>query len=278
MGQPLVTPTPPPDPLPTLRPRRLTIPRQPDPDFEAALPREIEAQQQSPLFATLPLEVRRLIYHHIVGGQTIHMMPTGARVGHVKCLREGKQKWSNGPCENCWSIIQKGPPFDLRSHHGGMLPLLKTCRMVYSEAIDIMYSDNDFQFIDMEHLIHWSTTFLPKRHDAIRSIQLWMFFLSPHPLYSAESIADPMPPQDEATWESLCETVGSMQGLQELRVELLPRDWCASMRPEYEEKLLEPLWHVKSSKVWQFVVHWPSTGIILDGAPFQMITEEGPLE
>ena len=284
MGQDLVKPTPAPDPLPTFRSRRLTIRAIPDSGMEDINLLDTKSQTQSPLFSTLPLELRLSLYHHVIGGEAIHIVPNGPRISHAKCSPLAERSWPGGPCKEGWNIssTKTGKTKDVdhrstRHNENNVIPLLQTCRAIYTEAIDIPYSTNEFHFVDTEHLIHFSTTILPQRLDAIRSVRVWTMFAF-HPLYSTKDPQEALPPpQDEATWERFCGVLASLTGLRELRVELMTsKFWNHAMRVDCEERMLKPLWDVRSSAMWELVVYWPVTAAIAEGAPFRVVQRQEP--
>ena len=106
-------------PLPAVRKRALTPPLSPLPARRAGIvpfrksrrTREQERdrnQQQSPLFAQLPREVRILIYREVLAPQDhpgLHVACADARLLSRRCWDEGSPK--PGWWHRCWSNYQK---------------------------------------------------------------------------------------------------------------------------------------------------------------------------
>ena len=84
---------------------------------------------------------------------------------------------------------------------GGILPFLVTCRRLYAEAIDVLYSHNNFSMLHLESVLYLSYTTLPQRFNAIRSLHLsWSFYI-PYSLYMPAAGDSNAAPYDEITWE-----------------------------------------------------------------------------
>src|ERR1035438_3725976 len=84
----------------------------------------------------------------------------------------------------------------------------------YTDAIEVLYGSNVFDFDSMESLISFSVAVIPKRFDAIQYLQLDFRFSTS--AYFSESTAYNDPPRWERTWR----VVGSMKSLQKLWVRM----------------------------------------------------------
>ena len=93
-----------PQPLPTKRQRRLTMPL---PSSKSIFPktRQRNASQTGSLFFTkLPLEIRRLIYQEFLDGETLHIHvsePTKT-MSHTNCTRDKSSSSPEQGSELCW--------------------------------------------------------------------------------------------------------------------------------------------------------------------------------
>lgn len=54
-------------------------------DVNKELDGKTHAQHQSPFFAQLPIEIRKIVYEYVVGQETIHLLFAKKRFGHFIC-------------------------------------------------------------------------------------------------------------------------------------------------------------------------------------------------
>lgn len=119
-----------PPPLP-LRDRALSLPL-PAPKFNVPTTvQKTHSQIQAILFRQMPIEVRRLIYEEVLGGEVLHILRKRRKLGHYVCRVEPHL------CLNraCLALTDSdGVWAGWRNHSeptdGGLLPLLRTCRKV----------------------------------------------------------------------------------------------------------------------------------------------------
>lgn len=160
----------------------------------------------------------------------------------------------------CWGCPD-GPPFGSwlgfylvpRRNHparpANLLPLLQTCRMIYTEAVAVLYETNIFDFNHLDSLLYFRQSVLPRRLNQVRRVNLSWNIKEP------ASSADP--PNDLTTWHSVCDGLASFQGLQELRVHLSSEYYLppGQHKKAYWQPLLDPLRPIKSPA--RSVVHLP---------------------
>ncbi|KAF2456611.1 hypothetical protein BDY21DRAFT_347694 [Lineolata rhizophorae] len=191
------------------------------------------SQAQSPLFSRLPKEVRLLIYEHALGSRDVwtHVMckPKGLR--HARCFDdEMRIGWQHACWGHCWPDGSfRGPSSRAPGKADrSLVALLQTSRLVYSEAIDILYTSNRFHIRQNRVLVYLSQSILPSRFHAIRHLHLTTVFallheqlsqLLRHQVFVDDWWGD-WPPDDPCTWTRFCALVGSMRGLRVLRIEL----------------------------------------------------------
>ncbi|KAH7132611.1 hypothetical protein B0J11DRAFT_566089 [Dendryphion nanum] len=144
--------------LPRPRKRALTLPlRNPD-----AVQRTLD-QSQSVLMSKFPLEIRWKLYGYTLGDETIQLEIYNATLRGRMC--------SHIPCQHnadCIGEQRKRRP---------AVALLRTCRIVYTEAIEFLYSSNTFAISpnlgEGFALPLLSRLLLPQRLRQIRVLHLW---------------------------------------------------------------------------------------------------------
>lgn len=107
-------------------------------------------QSQSAFLTKLPYDVRLMIYEMVIGGNVLHLEAQNqkARILHNICKHpdEINNVGMHQHCSNLSTVSPSAAPREDYPHATGLLPLLVTCRRVYSEAIDTLYNANTFQF------------------------------------------------------------------------------------------------------------------------------------
>lgn len=150
-----------PKPLPE-RPKRLR---------DLSLPRNSRPQSQGgDLFVKLPYEIRRMIYIYVLGDEMLHLEHPWdkPRIVHYSCQRKlngGHRSY------NLYGPTQK------EAGHGRM-SLVKTCRAMYNESIDILYTTNTFALqtcSNLETFLWFSKSIRPGRLASITNIYINMF-------------------------------------------------------------------------------------------------------
>lgn len=201
--------------LPRVRPRALTTPLLANPEepsllsrvnpFKRISPRQKTFDQsQSPL-ACLPREIRDLIWTEVLGDRLLQVKRTSTK---LLCPFDCTKDVENGSviCEhNNWRLVN-GPRCCL-------LPLLKTCRMIYSEAIPILYGRNVFHFDHVDMFLYFRQSVLPQRLNQIRILYLsWETW---------HSFGNDERSHVLASWRKACDALASFVELQELYVFLI---------------------------------------------------------
>ncbi len=225
---------------------------------------------QSLLF-TLPLELRRQVYHYALGGRIVHITRLASHIGHIKCFEPNVPEYSS---HRCWGIMEyndiySGPHEETEMDRQRFLPLLTTCQKIYSEALDIVYSDNIFNTRHLEATISLSLTIPPQRLRSICTLNMSWPLASPYPFYTEANIAHNYPPHDEKTWERAWAVLARMTGLKKLDV-CLKAYWAVPLTVEAERRMLKPAWNVESPRTWNLCVSWPDTGLDINDAPFRI--------
>ncbi|KAF2835651.1 hypothetical protein M501DRAFT_997793 [Patellaria atrata CBS 101060] len=273
-----------PVPLPGVRPRRLSLPLC-EPPVEAqpnekrpihvlpirrknvrqpAIVQTTLDQLQSPLFNTLPAEIRVLIYQYAIGNQTLHITHLNKRLGHIVCMNTSSQKQFGVRRHFCWGYETEskefingdpelfsntmGEGFTTPSSTGSLLSLLKSCRRVYSEAISILYTRNIFAVKHIRTVIDLNHTILTSRLHQIRTLDLRWTTQAP---WHAENIDNRTTVYDKRTWEHVWSIIARMDGLRNLKVEI---GGPGLLEPAHVLAVLRPLYHVKQTNVFMVTI------------------------
>ncbi|GAB7364060.1 hypothetical protein MBLNU230_g4614t1 [Neophaeotheca triangularis] len=152
------------------------------------------SQPHCAFLTKLPLEIRLIIYEMVLGGMAFHLQGTEsrARILHNVCRVPGRinEPQVHGDCHIATTQRPSSAPRDDYETATGLLPLLVTCRVIYSEAIETLYGSNAFEFTQ-----NWAAfrflkiTIPPQRLHCIRHFRLY-FRLPHHPVRNGNSKRD----------------------------------------------------------------------------------------
>ena len=131
----------------------------------------------------------------------------------------------------------------------GMLPLLQTCRLVYAEAILLLYKTPMFIMKDLRVLLDWRARVLAKSFAAVRALELRISMSTVTSTYG-----DGPARNDE--WQRFWRACGGMEGLRLLRVILRSRSWMKEYSWEDEVEMLEPLEQVRQVPDFEVLIEW----------------------
>ncbi|KAF2250713.1 hypothetical protein BU26DRAFT_562678 [Trematosphaeria pertusa] len=266
--------------------RNLTIPL-PTPSEKTAIYPQRErgrtVEQTHSRLMQLPLELRQMIYRAVLGDSTMHMILKRNKLGHLRCKAPSALECPLGyngrtlSRECCWGTVDSANIWSPMSGNvdeptdGNIIPFLQTCRQIYSESIDFLYSTNCFSFSDLDCLRYFSCTTLPARFALIQTLDIewcmsWPIY---DPIAQALLLSNPAlyPPHDEATWEETWRIIADMPNLKFIRASLLYFDGFRD--PGCEERMLAPLRKATTPKRFEVHVSW--AGDEIEGAPFQLI-------
>lgn len=256
-----------------VRKRALTIPLEAETSLTTT--QKTLDQSQSHLLS-LPLELREMIYKYVLGDTVLHIVHKERKLGHLRCKAVGAKECplpyrDGGPIrESCWGNVDSGNIMTGQvTTDGDIIPFLRTCRQIYSEAICLLYSTNLFSFADPNCIRHLSATILPSRLNSIKSISIdWYFYWHIYDDFTQQMFSERFlyPPHDEATWEDMWRIIASMKGLKSLKIEL---SYFDSLNGEREAMMLAPLGKVMGLD--NFEVHLPYAGPEYPDASFRLI-------
>lgn len=162
-------------PLPPKRKRRLSDSKFPSPSASSILRlkdrRADTATSTTPpcsFLTKLPLEIRLQIYEYVLGGNLLHLIQVPRRIAHVRCRRE---KFSD-PLRECRPALRTPLNPRLCQVSNGNLALLKTCRQIYRESIEVLYACNAFDVNDLTTFVFFARSILPQRLASITALHL----------------------------------------------------------------------------------------------------------
>ena len=172
----------------------------------------------------------------------------------------------------CWGITVKGSdlyhgPHDdflkdeeMERGKRGLLPLQMACRRIYDEAIPILYECTSFSMLHVESVISLADTRLPQRLNAIRSMELGLFFHINYPLQCRVYRSVKCPLREIATWETVWSILASMEGLVSLRVDIVGPS-SQPLTSDGERLLSGAAMKVTRPRVWDMRLECESAGL-----------------
>ncbi|KAK4554760.1 hypothetical protein LTR86_008262 [Recurvomyces mirabilis] len=172
-------------------------------------------QPWSLFLSRLPLDVRIIIYEMVLGNMHFHVESgtPQSRIFHIVCTQPETIGEPSHSCHHLNIHRPSSAPRDEYREASGLLPLLVTCRKVYSECIHILYSTNSFQFTSNHAAFRFLKTMIPShRVQSIRHFRMTMR-IPHHPHMNTRSKRD---------WAALWDFFeNDMTGLQTLNLKLL---------------------------------------------------------
>ncbi|KAI4243075.1 MAG: hypothetical protein LQ352_007106 [Teloschistes flavicans] len=218
-----------PQPLPKLRKRNLsTLPLRTPP-------------QGCHFLERLPPEIRQEIYHYVVGGSLNHVVRKGKHLAHVRC-RLGGQSDFDRLCRPA-ARFPYWPQFEnLCSTSNGNLALLRTCKQIYGESVEIMYKRNafDFDHQDLFLLFVWSV--LPQRLAQISRLHLTLDLA-----LATKPFRGPKPAPN--AWNLMWQVIGQeMLGLKYLYLRLIGEQSLPHPTTTQREQWMDPILDLRGLK------------------------------
>ncbi|KAL8836044.1 MAG: hypothetical protein Q9170_003089, partial [Blastenia crenularia] len=122
---------------------------------------------ETSLFNRLPLEIRREIYGYVLGREEncMILLPFKIRAQPERCCSMNDYvTWAarnEGLIAGSWKRFWPRRP-----------ALLQTCRQIYTEAVDLLYTDNTFVVKHPELLSRFIKAIPPQRLNTIRSLRI----------------------------------------------------------------------------------------------------------
>ncbi|KAL3459916.1 hypothetical protein BJX64DRAFT_263925 [Aspergillus heterothallicus] len=162
--------------------------------------RPLNPQSSSAFLTKLPLEIRLMIYEYAFGDQVVHLVQLKDKVRHVRCENTTSSLDKNRRC--CpstparWREQEKSTTTTtaatslkttaantsmLYPHTHPSLPetlsnssaaLLRTCRTVYAEAAEILYTNSTFDVDDLATFIAFTLSISTQRLRSIKRLAI----------------------------------------------------------------------------------------------------------
>lgn len=221
--------------------------------------------QTCALLTRLPVELRIMIYEHLLGHALFHVVSLPGRMGVFKCLiphsAESDYRRTCIPLKRTYSTDGVRHPFlpsSMASLYPSVnlpisrLPLLQTCRQIYVESIDILYATNTFDFEHPEYFIWFVRAVRPSKLAVIASLQvIW------HPAT-----------YNLTKWSDMCTIIATqMPGLKNLSVWLY--DWDLD-RVSQQDRLVSPFLWVRGLQVFRLEVRKVTRDLVSTNVPVQL--------
>ncbi len=116
----------------------------------------------------LPLEIRLQIYEYVLGGNLLHLVHIPRRIAHIRC----RHPEPSDPLRKCRPASRTPLNPWLRGVSTANLALLKTCRQIYCEGIEVLYASNAFDVNDLNTFVSFARSIMPKRLASIKTLHL----------------------------------------------------------------------------------------------------------
>ena len=205
------------DPKKRLKERNALMPKTLRPGRKAvSFSYEPTTNAKSQLLSKLPLEIRQKIYTYTLGTNLVHLVLTPHRVAHIVCTKPTATDFERECCPSARGCFVPGSieiaPSDIN------VRLLRTCRQVYAEAMQMLYSTNTFDVDDLSAFNQFAANAPPVGLSSIKSLHLHWINAYP-PLEFVETQSPAEAPYDDATYLRFWQTIAKeMPGLRELRL------------------------------------------------------------
>ena len=169
------------------------------------------------LLNRLPPEIRIEIYRYVLGDKLLHLVQGNKKISHVRCRALSETDYVRSCRPMAANTANRMLP---GSTSNGNLALVKTCRQVYRETIDLLYATNVFDLDDPRTLFYFARTVPYQRLASITKLHVH-FSLSCPCWYPHDNDAYPKMkmPFDEDTWNNFWNSVALyMPRLADLRL------------------------------------------------------------
>ncbi|KAL2825390.1 hypothetical protein BJY01DRAFT_230188 [Aspergillus pseudoustus] len=207
--------------------------------------RPLNPQSSSPFLTKLPLEIRLMVYEYAFGDQVVHLVQLKDKIRHVRCentissLDKNRRccpttpaRWreqENATASTTTTIKTTTSTSMLYPHTHPSLPsslsdssasLLRTCRTIYAEAAQILYTNSTFDVDDLTTFIAFTLSISPQR---LRSIKRLAIQWTPvwQPLAGEEHKSSIYShTHNDKLWALFWTRVGALSGLEDLTLSI----------------------------------------------------------
>ncbi|KAJ5808859.1 hypothetical protein N7474_010128 [Penicillium riverlandense] len=253
---------PPVRPLRRNRKRALTLPL-PKASYSGRKAQRTYDQSQSLFLNRLSSDIRLIIYEYVLappGDQVLHVAAISGRLYGIRCYETDPTRpaWKH----KCWEssdLIQDHPRYPKSSK---FLSLLYSCRQIYSEAVNILYTKNILSVQQTRAVLNFPHVMLPHRLALIRKLNIDLLIYAK--VILGVFLSYEWPKAFTKDWKSLCQVLFKMGtcGLQRLEITL---KLCGSNRREFGAwatddelaLLLDSLMGIQVREFSVFLQDWP---------------------
>jgi len=245
-----------------------------------------------------------MIYQEFLGSKDVHVFVMHDRLGSFACVEKGE--WGSFDHRSCECELGDfhGVERVTRAAHGvpglrtykqtgiRVLPMLQSCRVLYSEFVDFLYRSRLFTIRDIDTIPLLALCIRTQRLNSITSIRIDGRYMRSLESYgypvsyisSAVARAHAALPSDSiqgnggtSTWAAACSVLSQMKGLKNLWIYLghnaFGMELC-SFEGEVpnEEMIFGPLRRIKGLEVFEVEVEWETLGTFDEKAerPFRL--------
>lgn len=196
---------------------------------------EMASQEDCMFLRKLPAEIRLMIYDYLFGDETVHLVQLKGKIRHVRCTHPSTSIVSNRSCcpvttarwrvqdarveDHAQSLLYPHTHFSLpESLSNSSLSLLRTCRAIYAEASNILYSNLAFDVDDLHTFIAFSLTVNQEHLRCIKRLTVqWMPVWQPMKGEVQQSSVFSHTHNDQL-WALFWSRVAALGGLEELQL------------------------------------------------------------
>ena len=198
------------------------------------------------LLRRLPIELRLEIYTYVLGGNLLHIFQVPKRLAHKCCHTTPSKGYFRSCCPTTQRInVRKGYPGPFSSANTA---ILRTCRQIYLEAINVLYTTNIFDIDHLQTLLYLSKS-IPHQHFATIST----LHVSWPVTYHAISFHGQVDGMND--WERFCHVVATkMPGLRHFKVSLT-HSAPLSIHEESDQDWIKPLLEIQGLMTFNLVTH-----------------------
>ncbi|KAF1835579.1 hypothetical protein BDW02DRAFT_547914 [Decorospora gaudefroyi] len=232
-------------------------------NIDAELDTRTHAQAQSPFFAQLPLELRRMVYEYVVGIETIHLtLSAKKRFGHFICESTASASEDDNEQQECTCRVLVGGRKGVRFANGGV-GMVRVCKRMSQESTPHLYTPHTFALLHITHLLYLPTALSPRHTPKITKLHLrWAIRALPYLRRGPSNRIAYR--EDTRNWERAWDIIAGLSGLRELVVVLLDpspgqiweRGWA-----EVEDLLMQGVGKVRGVRSAQVFLPYASCGV-----------------
>ncbi|KAL8727088.1 MAG: hypothetical protein Q9166_006275 [cf. Caloplaca sp. 2 TL-2023] len=184
-------------------------PRNNNSDNISTLSLDQDAGLKDSILRRLPLEIRQEIYGYVLGREENYLILLPFK---IRAVPEAHTSITSGQAANAaWNMTKNGPYFWAQRP-----ALLRTCRQVYQEAINLLYSGNTFVIKDMRILDYFFKSVPSQRLNAIRSLRISVRRMGYHKMIVGEKTRK----SKLQEWHDAWKAIAAMEHLTMLNVHI----------------------------------------------------------